>query len=58
MKWVSFFLSGEYFWEVVMGVHRPRYLILTPFQSNIHKVNVREFLPWDICQENGQPLTL
>ena len=58
MKWVSFFLSGEYFWEVVMGVHRPRYLVLTPVQSNIHKVNVREFLPWYICQENGQPLTL
>ena len=41
-----------------MGVHRPRYLMLTLFQSNIHKVNVREFLAWDICQENGQPLTL
>ena len=41
-----------------MGVHRPRYLMLTLFQSNIHKVNVREFLPWDIRQENGQSLTL
>ena len=36
-----------YFWEVVEGVHRPPHLIFTLFQSNIYKVNVREFLPRD-----------
>ena len=40
IKWVSFFRGGgEYFWEVVVGVHRPRHLIFTVFQSNIYKVN-------------------
>ena len=47
------FFSGRgwggwgYFWEVVVGVHRPLHLIFTLFQSNIYKVNVREFLPRD-----------
>ena len=36
-----------YFWEVVVGVHHPLHLIFTLFQSNIYKVNVREFLPRD-----------
>ena len=46
-KWVSFFFSGGggIFWEVVVGVHRLPHLINTLFQSNIYKVNVREFLP-------------
>ena len=30
-----------------MGVHRPPHLIFTLFQSNIYKVNVREFVPRD-----------
>ena len=29
----------------VVGVYRPPHLIFTLFQSNIYKVNVREFLP-------------
>ena len=29
------------------GVHRPPHLIFTLFQSNVYKVNVREFLPRD-----------
>ena len=43
IKWVSFFCQGGggggYFWEVVVGVHRLRYLIFTLFQSNIYKFN-------------------
>ena len=42
----------------VVGVYRPPHLIFTLFQSNIYKVNVREFLPRDLCRENRQPLTL
>ena len=55
-----FFLSwgGGGVWEVVVGVYRSPHLIFTLFQSNIYKVNVREFLPRDLCRENGQPLTL
>ena len=37
IKWVPFFLSGDYFWKVVVVVHRPAFLILTLFQSNIYK---------------------
>ena len=48
IKWVPFFLGGGgegggYFWEVVVGVHCLALLILTLFQSNIYKVNVREY---------------
>ena len=39
--------GGVISWEVVVGVHRPPHLIFTLFQSNIYKVNVREFLPRD-----------
>ena len=53
-KWLSFFSQGAgvggggvISWEVVVGVHRPPHLIFTLFQSNIYKVNVREFLPRD-----------
>ena len=35
--------GGGYFLEVVVGVHRLALLILTLFQSNIYKVNVREY---------------
>ena len=44
-----FFLGegGGDFWKVVVGVHCPPHLILTLFQGNIYKINVREFLPWD-----------
>ena len=47
IKYVPFSYWGEggYFWEVVVGVYRPALLILTPFQSNIYKVNVRESPP-------------
>ena len=37
-----------YFWEVLVGVHRPPHLIL-----HYKVINVREFLPG-----NGQPVTL
>ena len=37
--------GGGLFLEVVVGVYRPALLILTPFQSNIYKVNVRESPP-------------
>ena len=37
--------GGGDFWEVIVGVHRPALLILTLFQSNIYKVNVREYPP-------------
>ena len=42
-----FFLvgCGGDFWEVIVGVHRPALLIFTLFQSNIYKVNVREYPP-------------
>ena len=47
----NFFSQGvggeEYFWEVVVGEHHPPHLIFTLFQSNIYKVKVREFLPWN-----------
>ena len=33
------------FWEVAVGVHLPALLIFTLFQSNIYKVNVREYRP-------------
>ena len=42
----------------LVGVHRPSHLIFTLFQSNTYKVNVREFLPRDLCRENGQSLAL
>ena len=52
-KVYNFFLSGGgYFREVVVGVYRPPHLIFTLFQSNIYKVNVREFLHRDLCREN------
>ena len=53
-KYVPFSYWGEegYFWEVVVGVYRPVLLILTPFQSNIYKVNVRESPPGDLCRQN------
>ena len=35
--------GGGDFWEVVVRVCRPAVLIFTPFQSNIDKVNVREY---------------
>ena len=38
---------GDYFCEVKVGEHHPPHLIFTLFQSNIYKVNVREFLPWN-----------
>ena len=38
-------LGGGKFWEVAVGVHRPALLIFTLFQSNIYKVNVREYPP-------------
>ena len=41
-----------YFWEVVAGVCRPAPLILTLFQSNIYKVNVREYPPGDFVSKN------
>ena len=42
---------GVVSWEVVIGECRPALLILTPSQSNIYKVNVREYLPppGDLC---------
>jgi len=40
-----FFSSQGYFWQVVEGVHRPALLNFTLFQSNIYKVNVREYPP-------------
>ena len=46
------FFSEGYFWEVIVGVHRLAHLIFTLFQSNIYKVDVREFLPRDLCSEN------
>ena len=42
-----FFLGVGYFLGSLVGVHRPPHLIFTLFQSNIYKVNVREFLPRD-----------
>ena len=45
IKWVPFFFSQGYFWQVVEGVHRPALLNFTLFQSNIYKVNVREYPP-------------
>ena len=35
--------GGGCFWKLVVGVRRPALLILTLFQSNIYKVNVREY---------------
>ena len=43
IKWVPFFFWQGYCWQVVEGVHRPALLIFTLFQSNIYKVNVREY---------------
>ena len=37
------FFPGGYFWEVLVGVRHPSLLIFTLFQSNIYKVNVREY---------------
>ena len=52
-------LWNTHSWEVVVGVHRPPHLIVTPFQSNIYKVNVREFLPRDrtdcLLKTSGSP---
>ena len=45
IKWVPFFSSQGYLWQVVERVHRPALLIFTLFQSNIYKVNVREYPP-------------
>ena len=45
---------GWYFWEVVVGVHRPPHIIFTLFRSNIYTVNVREFLPRDKT-DKGMP---
>ena len=48
---IIFFLKGAggggrgKFWEVAVGVHLPALLIFTLFQSNIYKVNVREYRP-------------
>ena len=52
MGFIFFSVGGEeggggISWEVVVGVHRPLHLIFTLFQSNVYKVNVREFLPRD-----------
>ena len=41
----SIYFSEGYFWEFVVGVHRPAFLIFTLFQRNIYKVNVREYPP-------------
>ena len=38
-------------WEVAVRVHGPALLIFTLFQSNIYKVNVREY-PRDLCRQN------
>ena len=46
--WNTFhFLPRGYFWEVVVGVCCPALKILTLFQSNTYKVNVREYTPGD-----------
>ena len=41
-----------------MGVHRQPHLIFTLFQSNIYKVDVREFLPgiYVVKTKQTQPL--
>ena len=31
---------------------------LYTISEHFHKVNVRKFLPLDLCRKNGQPLTL
>ena len=45
IKWVPFFVSGWYFWEVVVGVRLPALLIFTQIQRYMDKVNVREYPP-------------
>ena len=37
--------SDGYFWEVAVGERNPALLIFTLFQSNIYKVNLREYPP-------------
>ena len=46
-RWGGGGVGRGYFWEVIVGVHHLPHLIFTLFQSNIHKVTVRGFLPWD-----------
>ena len=62
IKYVAF-LGGRgggvlerYCWEVVGGVHGPALLILTLLQSNIYKVNEREYTSRDFCSQNQHTL--